>query len=190
LLVLKLTMWIEGIFGPIYIGALIFALARIKKGWRCPTPRPSAPVSATGRAFPRALVAGILVLAGLIALVVPGVMLIVRYALLEPAVVLENAERAGRAGAAHSSPREALADLRRGPRVLRRLHAALVCRLHAAGFFDSPRLMPVEVVLDCLLDVAYTVVQITMFLFYWEASGAGARPCRLFAALRAESRRV
>lgn len=30
----RLTMWIEGIFGPLYIGALIYALSRLKQGER------------------------------------------------------------------------------------------------------------------------------------------------------------
>ena len=29
---MRMTMWIEGIFGPIYAGALVFALFRIKSG--------------------------------------------------------------------------------------------------------------------------------------------------------------
>ena len=30
---LKLAMWIEGIFGPLYIGALVYSLFRIKSGY-------------------------------------------------------------------------------------------------------------------------------------------------------------
>jgi hypothetical protein len=30
--------------------------------------------------------------------------------------------------------------------------------------------MPVEVALDCVLGIAYAVIQIVMFLFYWEST--------------------
>jgi fumarate reductase subunit D len=38
------------------------------------------------------------------------------------------------------------------------------------GFIESLNIMPVEVVLDCILDIAYAVLQIVLFLFYWEST--------------------
>jgi hypothetical protein len=38
------------------------------------------------------------------------------------------------------------------------------------GFVASLNTMVVEVVLDCILDIAFAIIQIVVFLFYWEAT--------------------
>jgi hypothetical protein len=82
----------EGIFGPIYVPAMIYALSKIKEGQR---PRYFEAMAVGfrnwARLFAVRFLAGLLIGLGFIALVVPGIVLSVRYALLDSVVVLEGA---------------------------------------------------------------------------------------------------
>lgn len=68
-LYLKLPMWIEGIFGPIYIGALVHSLFQIKSGHTV-TYREAIAIGFKkwGSLFAARFVAGVLMLLGFIAL--------------------------------------------------------------------------------------------------------------------------
>ncbi len=89
--VVRLSIWIEGIFGPIYIGALLYSLFQIKSG-RAVTYKEAIAVGFKkwGLLFAARLVAGLLIGFGSIAFVIPGVILAVRYSLLEAAMVVEG----------------------------------------------------------------------------------------------------
>ena len=170
--IMKATMWIEAIFGPIYIGALVYALFQIKSG------RPVTYQEAIGIGFKKwgslfaaRFVAGILMGLGFIALVIPGVILAVRYSLLDAAVILESKGT--------SEARARSIELTTGRRWQIFWAAVLFFVLFMIlGFavylpldlIESLNIMPVEVALDCLLDVAYAFIQIVIFLFYWEAT--------------------
>lgn len=168
---MKITMWIEAILGPIYIGALIYALFQIKSG-RGVTYREAMAVGIRkwGALFGARFVSGLLILLGFIALVIPGVVLTVRYSLLDAAVIIEDK------GITDSRARSI--ELSEGNRwqifwsallfFIPYLILVFVIYL-PLGFVESLNIMPVEVVLDCILDVAYAVIQIVIFLFYWEA---------------------
>lgn len=183
----KLTMLIEGFFGPIYIGALIHALSKIKEGQN---PTYSEAISMGirnwGRLFVARFVAGLLILLGLVALVVPGIILFVRYALLDPTVVLE--------GAAPSEARRKSVELTSGLRW--QIFGAGLLFLIAFAFFSFLIFLPLEVlskldtvavnvVLDCVLDVAFAVIQIVLFLYYWEATRGKSLKVQLVPALKA-----
>lgn len=168
----KLPMWIEGIFGPIYIGALVYSLFQIKSG-RTVTYREAIAIGFKnwGSLFAARFVAGILMLLGFVALIVPGVVLTVRYSLLDAAVIVE--------GKGTSDSRARSIDLTVGRRwqifwsgvlfLVSFILLSIVIYL-PLGFVASLNSMPVEVVLDCILDIAYAIIQIVIFLFYWEAT--------------------
>jgi hypothetical protein len=115
-------------------------------------------------------IAGFFILFGVLAFVVPGMYLMVRYALLDAAVVLEDKD------STQSRVRSAKLVQGRGWQIFGA--GALFFTSYVVfsfviylplGFFESLNLMPVEIVLDCLLDIIFVVIQIVMFLFYWES---------------------
>jgi len=173
------SIWIKGcteaIFGPIYIAAMIHALSKRKEGER---PRYFDAMAVGfrnwGRLFVAQLLAGLLIGIGFVALFVPGVILLVRYALLDEVVVLE--------GTGTDRARRRSTELTTGIR-WQIFWAGL---LFSAGFLLISYLvylpvdfllerwpllctMATEVALDCVLDVTYAIIQIVMFLYYWQA---------------------
>jgi len=172
---IRLNMYIDAIFAPISVAALIHALSKLKHGER-PRYLESMAVGLRnwGRLAIVRLLAGLLIALGLIALVVPGVVLLVRYALLDAVVVLE--------GAGTDKARRRSAELTAGTR-WQIFWAGL---LFYAGFLlftyliylpvklvpDSwpvLGLMTIGVALDCVLDVTSAIMQIALFLYYWQA---------------------
>jgi hypothetical protein len=162
---------IELIFGPIYIGALIDALSKLKAG-----ERPGYVESITvgfrtwGRLFVVQLLASILIGLAFVFFLIPGIVLTVRYALINPVVVLEGA-RTDRA-------RRRSTELTRGARWqifaagLLYFPAYLTIVLGVYSAYESfPNLnnMAAGVALDCVIDVAHSLIQIIMFLYYWQA---------------------
>ena len=124
-----------------------------------------------GRLFVAQLSASLLIALGFIALIVPGIVLLVRYALLAPAVVLE--------GAAPGEARRRSIELTSGIRW--QIFGAAFLFLVAFGFLSFliwlplgfiPALdtMAINVVLDCVSDVVFAVIQIVLFLYYWETA--------------------
>jgi hypothetical protein len=87
----RVSALIQSIFGPISIGALIFAVASrmdgVKVGY---FEAMGVGLRNWGRLFAVNFVAGILITLGYIALIVPGIILMVRFALIDPVVVLER----------------------------------------------------------------------------------------------------
>ena len=174
---IALIMLIEGIFGPLYIGALVYALYRIKMGHRV-TYKEAIAVGFRkwGSLFAARFVAGILVGLGFFALIVPGIILAVRYSLLDAAVIIEGK---GTSGSLARS-----IELTAGRRwqifgaaivfVIPFLLVSFLIYL-PLGFCESLDVMPVGVALDCVLDIVYAVIQIVIFLFYWEAIQDTAR---------------
>ena len=85
------SIWIEVIFAPLYLGALIYALARIKSG-KSVTYREAMAVGVKKwfALFAARFVASLFIGIGLIVLIVPGIILALRYALIDCAVILED----------------------------------------------------------------------------------------------------
>lgn len=172
LFILRSSVWIEMIFAPIYIGALDYALFQIKSERTVAYMEAMAVgIRKWGVLFAARFVAQLLIGLGLIAFVVPGVILAVRYALLDVAVVIE--------GEGVSSSRARSAQLTAGRRwqifgaavlfffLFLVLSTALNLPMALIESLDS---MPVQVALDCVGDIAFMVIQIVMFLYYWEAT--------------------
>lgn len=173
---MRLTWMIEGIFGPIYLGALVYALYNIKMG------RPVTYVEAMGVGFRKwgvlfsaRFVAGLLIMLGFVALIVPGIVLLVRYSLQDPAVVIE--------GKTTTTSRARSTELTSGRRwqifnagiifIIPFMLLSLAVYLPLA-FFESLDITLVNVFLDSILDIGFAVIQIVMFLFYWESVGGKA----------------
>ncbi len=166
----RISMWIEGIFGPVYVGALIHALAQLERGQR---PEYWAAMKVGfgmwGRLFVARFVAGLIVLLGLVALIVPGIVLAVRYAFLDQAVVLDGATTEG----ARTRSTELTAGVRWQIFGAAVLFFALFF-VAAALVYEIPLLIPqldvmaTYIVIDCMLDVGFLVLQIVIFLYYWQ----------------------
>jgi hypothetical protein len=171
---------IETVFGPIYCGALVYALAQLKNGRR-PSyfEAISVGLRTWGRLFSARFLAGLWIVVGLILLVVPGIVLMVRYAFINAVVVLE--------GVGGDSARRRSAELTRGFRWQIFLAGLLffvtfaplsfAIRVPYEQFFPALNTMATDVAADCVLDMAYAIVQIVIFLYYWQAIGpAGVEP--------------
>jgi hypothetical protein len=123
-----------------------------------------------GRLFGARFVAGLLIVLGLLALVVPGVVLAVRYALIDQVVVFE--------GAGATVARRRSAELVKG-RVWRIVLAAVLCMalylglVVAIGFVvnvvDPEGGFWLLVASGCVQDVLGEFVACVLLLFYWEA---------------------
>ncbi|MFZ5570291.1 MAG: hypothetical protein ACOZF0_07795 [Thermodesulfobacteriota bacterium] len=123
------------------------------------------------------LVAGLFILAGLCCFLFPGILLIVRYSLIDSIVVLEKAGQA---------------TARRRSSLLTRNHKWAILRVQLillagslllpillelpAVHFESLHLPLVSVVTDCVLELFYPFATIVLFLFYWEAKSDVGRP--------------
>jgi hypothetical protein len=160
------------VFDPISIGALIYALSRLKSGER---PGYFESIAFGFRNWPRLLVVrllvGIWIGFGLLLLVLPGVVLAVRYALTSPVALVEHA---GTDKARHRST-----ELTRGVR----WQIFWAWALDSVVFVPAPYLIyfalgeyfphldtiATEVALDSVMDVANSVIEIVMFLYYWQA---------------------
>jgi hypothetical protein len=158
-----------GVFGPIVSGAMIFALSRRIAGVRVTYGRAmQAGFGNWGRLFAANFFAGLFILIGLVALVVPGIILQVRYALLDPAVVLERSP----------NPRERSTELTAGRR-----WAIFFSGCLFLGFFlplsfgvwslleslELPEVYWTSIAVESVLDVVGTIGSIVMLLFYCEA---------------------
>ncbi len=170
-LMVRAPMMIEGIFGPIYIGALVFAVAQHLRG---NTPTYSDAIgrgfAVWGQLFAARFVAGLLVTLGLILLIIPGVILAVRYALLESAVVLENEGTNG--------SRQRSIELTAGIRwqifgtamifylVFAVISFSVYLPLELAGELNN---MWTATAVDCFIDITNGIIQIAMVLYFWHA---------------------
>ncbi|MGH8621898.1 MAG: hypothetical protein ACRET3_07150, partial [Burkholderiales bacterium] len=153
--------------------AMIHALARLRQGDRPSYAEAmSAGLRSWGRLLVARFVAGLMIGLGLIALVVPGVLLLVRYALLDAVVVLE--------GAGPGKARRRSTQLTVGVRgqiftagLLFLVAFSSLAFLAYLPLVLFPELdtMAMGIVLDCFMDVAFAVIQIVMFLYYWQAAG-------------------
>jgi len=171
---LAITLWIDAVFWPIAGAALIWAVAERARG-EAPTARDALRVGLAngGRLFKTELIVTALELLGFLALVVPGAVFAVRWALAEPVVVLEGA----------------------GPRVARARSATLVrghfayvaavasvCALYS-GLVDGVLFLPSDLVPafdtmlgQLVLDVAGTLatlpVTVAFVVLYRDLAGA------------------
>ena len=176
----RVASLIEGVFGPIYSGALVYALAQLKEGRR-PSYFEAISVGLRnwGRLFSARFQAGLWILFGLILLVVPGIVLMVRYAFIDAVVVLE--------GAGGDRARRRSAELTRGFRwqiflagllfFVTFVPLSFAIRVPSEQLFPALNTMVTDVAVDCVLDMAYAIFHIVIFLYYWQATEpAGVEP--------------
>jgi hypothetical protein len=124
-----------------------------------------------GRLFGARFLTGILVLLGLIAFIIPGIVLLVRYAFLDEVVVLEGAD------ALEARRRSTELTVGRRWQILAAgflffvsfMLCSFVVQLSLA-LLPELDTMVINVIIDCLLDIAYVVIHFVMFLYYWEAA--------------------
>jgi hypothetical protein len=179
---LTITLLLQTIFAPISIGAVVHALYRIKSGHQVTYKEAmSVALSKWSIMLFARLYAGILIGLGLIALVIPGIVLAVRYSLLEETIIIEDKRMS-----------ESLArskELTSGRRweifwsvilfavfyvllsFLIYMPFALMQSLWHVEFINT---LPFGVVFDCFNEIAFSVLQIVFFLFFWEARQQGA----------------
>lgn len=167
----RLSAALTAIFSPVWTGALIFALWRLKNGQGVTYGEAmGVGLRRWAAVFAARFVAGLFVLVGLLALIVPGLVLAFRYALIDEVVVLE--------GASAADARARSTRLMSG-RKLELLGLLLLCLCVyalavglgaiAGEFYKSLDLLPLKIALDCVVDVVGAVVEISVFLVYWEA---------------------
>lgn len=160
-----------GIFlGPIYAAGLIHVLAGRMTGDRSSYRKAiQAGLCNWWRLFVARVVTNVLILLGFLALIVPGILLSLRYSLIDPVVVLEKA------GVRRSRLRSG--DLVRGKEIeifsgitlLTFLYMIVVMALQA--FAESRPLVQalwVDTTLDCLNDLVPAVGTCFLFGYYWE----------------------
>lgn len=171
----RLSNLIEFAFGPLYIGAILYAASQLKKGLR-PTYSESM-AHAARRSFKllgTRIGTGLIVLVGLIALIIPGVILALRFALIDAIVVLEGVEG--------TSARNLSVQLTRGKRwnilgtmILTFIGLAIATALVSFILYLPLRLVGqdqnfvVAVICECVNSVLLSLLTIVLFLFYWDA---------------------
>ena len=167
----RVAILLEGVFGPLVIAATLAALLTIKQGQ---PPRYLAAMRWAVILWPRLflarLVVSVAVLAGLVALVVPGAILLVRLAFVDALVALDGVPL----GQALRISNTLTAGRRRGIFWTGGFLFAAVFSMAAAlsALASLAEHFVVQVLADCLIAVTQTVFTIAMFLFYWEARQA------------------
>jgi len=167
----RVAILLEGVFGPLVVAATLAALLTIKQG---PPPRYLAAMRWAIILWPRLflarLVVSVAVLAGLVALVVPGAILLVRLAFVDALVALDGVPL----GQALRISNTLTAGRRRGIFWTGGFLFAAVFSMAAAlsALAGLAEHFVVQVLADCLIAVTQTVFTIAMFLFYWEARQA------------------
>jgi hypothetical protein len=172
---------IELAFGPLYVGAILYAASQLKQGLR-PTYR-EAMAHASRRSFKllgARIMAGLITLAGLIALIIPGIVLALRLALIDAVVVLDNVEG--------KSARNLSAKLTQGKRwnilgamILTFIWLVIVISITFFILYTPLSLIGQEenffvaVLAECISNVFLVIPTLVLFLFYWDAKSAQTR---------------
>jgi len=166
-----LVLLVELFFGPIHGAAIVAVMANRMSG-RATEFGEAIRVGLDhwARLFAARFVANVLILLGALTFIIPGIVLAVRYSLIDEVVVLE--------GSSVADSRNRSAALVHG-RGLKIFQAGLLLRLLIVGFsslvarvmiqadwFDDPI---ARAIFDSLINVFAISFVILLFLFYWEA---------------------
>ncbi len=168
---LWLVALVELFFGPIYAAGIVTMLANRMSG-HATSFRDATKVGVDKWAtlFAARIVANVYIFCGLLAFIIPGIVLAIRYSLIDEVVVLENATVA--------DSRHRSAALVRGKgftifqaglvsRLIIVAFASVVARLAGdAGLIGDP---VARACFDCLINVFAISFSILLFLYYWEA---------------------
>lgn len=168
----------ESLLGPIEAGALIAALLAIAEGRR-PDYRGclGAGFANWGRVFVARLLAGLAFLLGLVLLIVPGLVLLVRYALVDVVAVAERttgSDALGRSATLTAGRRWSIF----GAGLLYFGFAVLVQGVLAALIALVPSLNNrwAATAADCLAEVVLAWFTVVLFLYYLEGRDAEDAP--------------
>ena len=169
----RVGLMVEGIFGPLVVAATLAALARIKRG----EPATYAQVLVAGlvawpRLFLARLLVSALVLAGLVALVVPGLIVLVRLSFVDALVVIDGAPLGAALRASHALTAGRRLAIFWTTGFLFAVVFSLAMSLSALA--GAVHHFVVQVLIDCVIAVTQTVFTIALFLFYREARLAPA----------------
>jgi hypothetical protein len=170
---IRVFLVVEAIFGPLVGAATLAALARIKRGEPVSYGQAlAAGLAAWPRLFIARLVEGAIVLVGLVALVVPGFILLVRVSFVDALVVLDGAPlgAALRLSNALTAGRRA-AIFWTGGALLVGVFSVATTLSVLAGAAEH---FVVQVLADCAIAGTQSVFTIALFLFYSEARHASA----------------
>ena len=170
---LRVFLVVEAVFGPLVGASTLAALARIKRGEVPSYGQAFAEgLNAWPRLFIARLVQGGIVLVGLVALIVPGLILLVRVSFVDALVVLDGAPlgAALRLSNALTAGRRAAIFWTGGTLLVGVFSVATILSVlaGAAEHFVA------QVLADCAIAVTQSVFTIALFLFYWEARHAAA----------------
>jgi hypothetical protein len=185
---LRVTMLIEGLASPLYIAGSFVVLHAVHQG---KTPQYGEAMGTAFRVYGRLLVARIVVniitALGMLALVIPGIILAVRYALVDTIVVLEGAK----SGEARKRSTEMIkgsgwAIFAVGAIWFFGIAMAYVVTGVAVGLAESLDNMVVSTIIDCVIEVFGSGFVLTMLYLYWveaweKEQGQGARIAEVFA---------
>ncbi|MBW4551195.1 MAG: hypothetical protein KME35_08815 [Aphanocapsa sp. GSE-SYN-MK-11-07L] len=179
---LRVSNAIELAFGPIYVGAILHAASRLKQGLR--TTYGESMSHAARKSFKllgTRIGTGLIVLAGFIALIIPGVVLALRFALVDAVVVLENVEG--------KNARNLSARLTQGKRwnILGTIVLTLLGVVIAISLISFILYLPlslvgqdenfvIAVISECINSILLVLPIIVLFLFYWDAKNQQTVP--------------
>ena len=162
---------VEIVFGPIYSAGVITALAAWMAGEKTSyVEAMRAGLHHWGRLFGARIVVGLLVGLGIVALIVPGLVLAVRYSLIDEVVVLE--------GAGARVARQRSSQLTRGKGLLIFRVGAVSIALTMTFSISLAKLLDLAGLqnqvlaadaCDCLISVFAVFFSCLLFLYYWEA---------------------
>lgn len=166
-----LVLLVEFFFGPIYGAAIVAAMANRMSGRATEFGEAiRVGIDHWARLFAARFVANLLILLGLFAFIIPGIILAVRYSLIDEVVVLE--------GSSVADSRNRSAALVHG-RGLKIFQAGLLLRLLIGGFASVLARAAtqagwlgdpvVRAGFGSLINVFGISFMILLFLFYWEA---------------------
>jgi len=166
---------IELILGPFYVGALLHAASQLKQGLRASYSESMS--HAARRSFKllgTRIGTGLIVLAGLIALVIPGIVLALRFALVDAVVILEGVEGA--------NARKLSVRMTQGKRwsILGALVLTVVGVTVVSALVSFMLYLPLSLVgqrenfvialiYECINSILFALLYIVLFLFYWDA---------------------
>jgi hypothetical protein len=179
---IRVSNAIELIFSPLYIGAILYAASQLKQGLN--TTYGESMSHAARRSFKllgTRFGTGLIVLAGCIAFIIPGVILALRFALIDAIVVLEGVEGA--------TARNLSVKLTQGKRwnilgtILLTFIGILIANFMASFILYLPLSLVgqkenfvIAVLSECISNILLLLPTIILFFFYWEAKSQQTVP--------------
>lgn len=171
----------SAIFDPIYVGALVHCLWQIKQGGTY-NYRQAIIVGFQnwGKLFTARFIAGLIIGLGLLCFIIPGVILALRYSLIEPIVVGEGYGNVSRIlkRSNHLTQGRKLEIL--GVSTLVTILVTLIIAIIYVAIYLPIGLLKIENnlfinIIDMLVlsaqDLVMSIYTIILFLFYWQARG-------------------